>query len=73
MNLFLVLLLTAGGTYLASSVPNEEDMVHSFQEAQRFYAEGAYDQAIAQYEAVSEVRSRALKTGTIQVTVGEEA
>jgi TolA-binding protein len=73
MSLFLVLgLLTVGGTYLASNVPNEEDMVHSFHEAQRFYAEGAYDQAIAQYEAVSRLRSRALNTGSIQVAVGEE-
>ncbi|MCX8214301.1 MAG: tetratricopeptide repeat protein, partial [SAR202 cluster bacterium] len=73
MSLFLVLgLLTVGGTYLASNVPNEEDMVHSFHEAQRFYAEGAYDQAIAQYEAVSRLRSRALNTRSIQVAVGEE-
>ena len=73
MSLFLLLgLLTVGGTYLASRVPNEQDMVHSFQEAQRFYAEGAYDQAIPQYEAVSRIRSRALDTRSIQVAVGEE-
>jgi TolA-binding protein len=73
MNLFLVLsLLTVGGTYFASRVPNQEDMVNSFQEAQRFYAEGAYDQAIAEYEAVAQVRSRALDAPAIQVTVGED-
>ena len=70
MSLFLVLsLLTVGGTYLASRVPNQEDMVNSFQEAQRFYAEGAYDQAIVQYEDVSRVRSRAMDTERIHVTV----
>ena len=73
MNLFLLLtVLTAGGTYIASRVPNQEDMVNSFQEAQRFYAEGAYDQAIAQYEAVTQVRSRALDASGILVSVGED-
>ena len=73
MNLFLVLtLITAGGAYLASRVPNQEDMVNTFREAQRFYAEGAYDQAVTRYEAVLHVRSRALEVGTIRVAVGEE-
>ena len=57
---------------IASRVPNQEDMVNSFQESQRFYAEGAYDQAIVQYEAVSRIRSKTLDTAGIQVTVGEE-
>ena len=72
MNLLLVLIVTVGGTLIASRLPNQEDMVNSFQEAQRFYAEGAYDQAIVQYEAVSRIRSKTLDTAGIQVTVGEE-
>ena len=73
MNLvFIIGLITIGGTYFASRVPNEENLLTSFSEAQRFYAEGAYDQAIAQYEAVSQVRSRVLDAENIQVTVGEE-
>ena len=72
MNLLLVLIVTVGGTLIASRLPNQEDMVNSFQEAQRFYAEGAYDQAIVQYEAVSRIRSKTLDTEGIQVTVGEE-
>jgi len=73
MNLFLALsLLTVGVTHLASRVPNQEEMVNSFKEAQRFYAEGAYDQAIAQYEAVSQIRSRALDAESIQIAVGED-
>ena len=73
MNLLLVLtLITAGGAYLASRVPNQEDMVNTFREAQRFYAEGAYDQAITRYEAVLHVRSRALEVESIRVAVGEE-
>ena len=66
MTLFLVVTaLTLGGTFFASRVPNEGDMVNTFREAQRFYAEGAYDQAIAQYEAVSKIRSRALRSERI--------
>ena len=73
MNLLLVLtLITAGGAYLASRVPNQEDMVNTFREAQRFYAEGAYDQAITKYEAVLHVRSRALEVESIRVAVAEE-
>ncbi len=73
MNLvFIIGLITIGGTYFASQVPNQENLLSSFSEAQRFYAEGAYDQAIAQYEAVSQVRSRVLDAESIQVTVGEE-
>ncbi len=72
MTLFLVVTaLTLGGTFFASRVPNEGDMVNTFREAQRFYAEGAYDQAIAQYEAVSKIRSRALHSERIQVAVGQ--
>ena len=73
MNLFLLLtLITAGGTYLASRVPNQEDMVSTFREGQRFYAEGAYDQAITKYEAVLRIRSRALDVEGIQVAVGDD-
>ena len=72
MTLFLIVTaLTLGGTWFASRVPNAEDMVNSFREAQRFYAEGAYDQAIAQYEAVSKIRSRALNSGRIRVAVDQ--
>ncbi len=73
MNLFLLLtLITAGGTFLASRVPNQEDMVSTFREGQRFYAEGAYDQAITKYEAVLRIRSRALDVEGIQVAVGDD-
>ena len=44
----------------------------SFQEAQRFYAEGAYDQAIAEYTAVTRVQSKVLTVQNIEVIVGEE-
>ena len=73
MNLTLIVgLLTIAGAYFAARTPSEEEMVASFQEAQRFYAEGAYDQAIAEYTAVTQVQSKALDVQNIEVTVGEE-
>ena len=64
--------LTLGGTYFSFKTPSEVEMVDSFGEAQRFYAEGAYDQAIERYLQVSQIRSRILDAQSIQVTVGEE-
>ena len=73
MNLTLIVgLLTITGAYFAARTPSAEELVASFQEAQRFYAEGAYDQAIAEYTAVTRVRSKALDVQNIEVTVGEE-
>ena len=68
----LVGLITAAGAALSFRAPTEQELIASFTEAQRFYAEGAYDQAIDQYRAVSAVRSRVLDAQTIQVSVGEE-
>ncbi len=72
LTLFLSL-LAAAGTYLATRTPTESELVSSFQEAQRFYAEGAYDQAIDEYTDVSRVRSRVLAVEQVQVVVGEES
>ena len=73
MNLTLIVgLLTITGAYFAARTPSAEELVASFQEAQRFYAEGAYDQAIAEYTAVTRVQSKALDVQNIEVTVGEE-
>ena len=65
-------ILTIGGAHFSFKIPTEMEMVDSFGEAQRFYAERAYDQAIEGYLQVSEIRSRILDTQSIQVTVGEE-
>jgi len=73
MNLTLIAgLLTVAGAYFAARTPSEEELVALFQEAQRFYAEGAYDQAIAEYAAVTRVQSKALDVQNIEVVVGEE-
>ena len=74
MSLTLLLtLLAAGGTWMATRAPTEGELVSSFQEAQRFYAEGAYDQAIDEYTDVSRVQSRVLDVGQVQVVVDEES
>ena len=74
MNLVLVLaLVTILGTQFASRTPNRDDLVASFRDAQAFYAEGAYDQAIVRYEEVLQVRSRLLDTQKILVSVGSES
>ena len=74
MSLTLILtMLAAAGTWMATRAPTEGELVSSFQEAQRFYAEGAYDQAIAEYGEVSRVRSRVLEVGQVQVLVDEES
>ena len=73
MNLVLVLaLVTVLGTHFAARTPNRDDLVASFRDAQSFYAEGAYDQAIVRYEEVLQVRSRLLDTQKISVSVGAE-
>ena len=73
MNLALALALaTLIGTHFASRTPNQEDLLASFRDAQGFYAEGAYDQAIDQYESVLRVQSRLLEVEKIAVLVGED-
>ena len=74
MNLVLVLtLVTVLGTQFAARTPNRDDLVASFRDAQAFYAEGAYDQAIVRYEEILQVRSRLLDTQKISVSVGSES
>ncbi|MEW6751393.1 MAG: tetratricopeptide repeat protein [Candidatus Latescibacterota bacterium] len=73
MTLTLLLgLVTVGGALLAFRAPTESELVALFGEGQRFYAEGAYGQAVAQYERVSQVHSTILDVRSIEVAVGEE-
>ena len=67
----LLAVLTLAGTFFSFQSPSEKELLDRFGEAQRFYAEGAYDQAITHYDAVSRVRSRVLDTQLLDVTVGE--
>ena len=73
MNLAIIVsLITVGGAALSFRAPTEDELKASFAEAQRFYAEGAYDQAIKAYRSVSKVESRVLNAAAIQVVVGDE-
>ena len=71
MGFGLLLIITISGAYLSFRAPSEKEVLDGFAEAQRFYAEGAYDQAIDGYHDVSEVRSRVLDAQSLQVEVGE--
>ena len=68
----IVGIITIGGAALSFRTPTEDELKASFAEAQRFYAEGAYDQAVQTYRSVSEIESRVLNASAIQVIVGEE-
>lgn len=72
MGLGLILLIaTSAGTFLSFRSPSEKEMLDSFSEAQRFYAEGSYSQAIEAYDKVARVRSQVLDAQSIIVEVGE--
>jgi tetratricopeptide (TPR) repeat protein len=68
---FLLLVLTAAGAVFSFRSPSEKEMLDRFAEAQRFYAEGAYRQAIDTYDRVAGVQSRVLESKLIIVEVGE--
>ncbi|MCY3735206.1 MAG: tetratricopeptide repeat protein [Gemmatimonadaceae bacterium] len=53
------------------SVPTAPEMQATFADAQRFYASGAYDQAIEAYQHIIRSRSRFLQMKDVEVTVGE--
>ncbi|MEW6750445.1 MAG: tetratricopeptide repeat protein [Candidatus Latescibacterota bacterium] len=52
-------------------VPTAEDLRAAFDQGQRFYASGAYDQAIERYEHVATSRSELLDEKAIRVGVGD--
>ena len=53
------------------SVPTAPEMQATFADAQRFYASGAYDQAIEGYRHIIRSQSRFLQMRDVEVTVGE--
>lgn len=69
----LLIIATAAGALLSFRAPSEKALLDRFEAAQRFYAEGAYDQAIEGYRAVTQVRSHVLDARAIAVVVGEVA
>ena len=68
---WIMVALGLGVTAWTRYVPTAEDLLASFQEAQRFYGAEAYDQAVEQYEKVGQVHSALLHVEEVTVTVGE--
>jgi TolA-binding protein len=52
-------------------VPTAGELQASFDEAQKFYASGAYDQAIESYQHIVKSRSKYLKMDSVRVAIGE--
>ena len=52
----------------AQLLPSAEEIQSSFEFAQKFYAFGAYDQAIAAYDRIGKVQSKFLDTEKVTVT-----
>ena len=65
--LALLVAIVAGSRF----VPTADEMQASFDHAQKFYASGAYDQAIENYQHIVQSKSRFLHLDEVQVTVGE--
>ncbi len=53
------------------TVPTASDVELWFEQAQKFYASGAYDQAVEKYGRISAVESRFLETDSLSFAVGE--
>lgn len=53
------------------SVPTAPEMQATFADAQKFYASGAYDQAIEGYRRIIRSQSRFLQMRDVEVTVGQ--
>ena len=66
-----IAVLSLGIAYIAKDVPTGQHMLSTFQAAQSFYSEGAYDQAIEKYRDVGNVQSALLDDSEIIVSVGE--
>jgi len=68
---WLTMVLVLGVAAATRYVPTAEELRAYFEQGQRFYASGAYDQAIEQYEHVAGSQSRLLDEKAIIVAVGE--
>ncbi len=72
MKLGLLILIYLSSFIIATQkVPTADDVKWSFEQAQKFYASGAYDQAVDKYAQVIGIKSRLLDTSGIQYSIGE--
>ena len=67
----LKVLLVAAVAWWATKVPTKDELEAAFEAGQKFYASGAYDQALEQYDRIIRTESALLREERVQVTVGE--
>ena len=65
------LALLTGMIVATQSVPTAGEMQASFSQGQKFYASGAYDQAIDSYQHVVKSSSKYLQMDSVRVAIGE--
>ena len=53
------------------TVPTVEEVAWSFEQGQKFYASGAYDQAIDKYAEIIAIESQLLETEEIEYSIGD--
>ena len=54
---YVFIIAIAGMAYFVTGIPTPEEMIASFNAAQKFYTSGAYDQALEEYQKVVDVDS----------------
>ena len=67
----LKVFLVAAVAWWATKVPTKDELEAAFEAGQKFYASGAYDQALEQYDRIIRTESALLREERVQVTVGE--
>jgi len=68
---WLTIALLTGVAVSTRFVPTADELRAAFEQGQRFYASGAYDQAIERYELVAESSSGLLDEKAVRVAVGQ--
>jgi tetratricopeptide (TPR) repeat protein len=68
---WLTIALVLGVTVGTRFVPTAEELRAAFEQGQKFYASGAYDQAIERYRQVTRSKSDLLDEKAVKVAVGE--
>jgi TolA-binding protein/Tfp pilus assembly protein PilF len=68
---YVFLVIMASAAFFVSGIPTPDQMNADFNSAQKFYASGAYDQAIEMYEEVGSVESRFIDEDNVIVEFSE--
>ncbi len=68
---YVFLVIMASAAFFVSGIPTPDQMNADFDSAQKFYASGAYDQAIEMYEQVGSVESRFIDEDNVVVNFSD--